>query len=112
MLAIIVACLGLLGLSSFVIKLRTKEIGIRKVLGASLSGILILISKDFVKLVALAAVIAIPIVYWAASEWLKNYAFHINLQWFMFIVPPLALLVIALLTICLQSLKTALTNPV
>lgn len=111
-LAIIVACLGLLGLSSFVIKIRTKEIGIRKVLGASVSGILILISKDFVKLVLLAAVIAIPIVYWAASEWLKNYAFHISLKWFMFIVPPLALLTIALLTICLQSLRTALTNPV
>ena len=111
-LAIIVACLGLLGLSSFVIKTRTKEIGIRKVLGASVSGILILISKDFVKLVCFAAVIAIPLVYWAASEWLNNYAFHIRLTWFMFIIPPLALLLIALLTICLQSLKTALTNPV
>lgn len=111
-LAIIVACLGLLGLSSFVIKIRTKEIGIRKVLGASVSGILILISKDFVKLICFAAVIAIPLVYWAASEWLNNYAFHISLTWFMFIIPPLALLLIALFTICLQSLKTALTNPV
>lgn len=111
-LAIVVACLGLLGLSSFVIKVRTKEIGIRKVLGASVSGILVLISKDFVKLVCLSAVVAIPLVYWAATEWLNNYAFHISLTWFLFVIPPMVLLLIALLTICLQSLKTALNNPV
>ncbi|MBX2923396.1 MAG: ABC transporter permease [Chitinophagaceae bacterium] len=111
-LAIMVACLGLLGLSSFVIKVRTKEIGIRKVLGASVAAILLLISKDFVKLVFWAALIAIPVVYWAASEWLNNYAFHIALSWLMFVIPPFMLLLIALLTICLQSLKTALTNPV
>lgn len=111
-LAIIVACLGLLGLSSFVIKLRTKEIGVRKVLGASVGTILVLISKDFVKLVFIASVIAVPIIYLVAKDWLNNYAFHINLSWFIFIIPPLLLLVIALLTICLQSLKTALTNPV
>lgn len=111
-LAIIVACMGLLGLSSFVIKLRTKEIGIRKVLGASVSGILVLISKDFVRLVCIAAVIAIPLVYWGAREWLNNYAFHIRLNWLIFIVPPLTLLLIALLTICLQSLRTALSSPV
>lgn len=111
-LAVLVACLGLLGLSSFVIRLRTKEIGIRKVLGASVSSILVLISKDFVKLVCIASVIAIPIVYWAASTWLNNYAFHIGLGWFVFIMPPVLLLTIALLTICLQSIKTALTNPV
>ncbi|HEX5026584.1 MAG TPA: ABC transporter permease [Agriterribacter sp.] len=111
-LAILVACLGLLGLSSFVIKLRTKEIGIRKVLGASVSGILVLISKDFVKLVCIASVIAVPVTWWVAKEWLNNYAFHINLSLFIFLIPPLLLLAIALTTICLQSLKTALTNPV
>lgn len=111
-LAIVVACLGLLGLSSFVIRLRTKEIGVRKVLGASVQSILVLISKDFVKLVCIASVIAIPVVYLAANYWLNNYAFHISLGWMFFILPPVLLLFIALLTICLQSLKTALTNPV
>ncbi|MBE9461484.1 ABC transporter permease [Dyadobacter subterraneus] len=111
-LTIVVACMGLLGLSSFVIKLRTKEIGIRKVLGASVSGLLVLISKDFVKLVCIASVIAIPVIYLAASTWLDNYAFHIALGISIFIIPPLLLLVITLITICLQSLKAALTNPV
>ena len=111
-LAIVVACMGLLGLSSFVIKLRTKEIGIRKVLGASVSGLLVLISKDFVKQVCIASVIAIPVIYLAAKNWLDNYAFHIDLGWSVFIIPPDLLLTITLITICAQSLKTALTNPV
>ncbi|CAG5003448.1 hypothetical protein DYBT9275_03155 [Dyadobacter sp. CECT 9275] len=111
-LAIIVASMGLLGLSSFVIKLRTKEIGIRKVLGASVSGLLLLVSRDFVKLVGFAAVIAIPVIYFAAKDWLTNYAFHVGLGWAIFIIPPVLLLTITLLTICLQSLKTALMNPV
>jgi putative ABC transport system permease protein len=111
-LAIIVACMGLLGLSSFVIRLRTKEIGIRKVLGASVSGLLVLISKDFVKLVCIASVVAIPVIYYAASAWLDNYAFHMGLGISVFLVPPLLLLVLTLLTICVQSLKAALTNPV
>lgn len=112
LLAIIVACLGLLGLSAFVIKLRTKEIGIRKVLGASVSSVLLLVSTDFIKLVCLVAVVAVPLTYWAASEWLNNYAFHIKLNWLMFILPPLLLLLIVLLTVCLQSLKAASANPV
>jgi putative ABC transport system permease protein len=111
-LAIFVACLGLLGLSAFMIRLRTKETGIRKVLGASIYSLLILFSKDFVKLVAVAAVIAIPLVYWGASQWLRNYAFHIRLGWFIFLGPPLLLLAISLAMIGVQSLKTALANPV
>ncbi len=111
-LAIVVACLGLLGLSSFVIRLRTKEIGIRKVLGASVGGLLVLVSKDFVRLVCIASVIALPIIYWVARAWLDNYAFHISLGWSVFIIPPIVLLTITLITICMQSLKTALTNPV
>lgn len=111
-LAVLVAILGLLGLSSFVIRLRVKEIGIRKVLGASISGILVLISKDFVNLVCFATAIAIPVVYWAADYWLSNFAFRIGLTWYIFIVPPLVLLLIVLFTVCLQSLKAALGNPV
>ncbi len=110
-LAILVAILGLLGLSSFVIRLRVKEIGIRKVLGASVSGILVLISKDFVKLVCFATAVAIPVVYWAADNWLNNFAFHIRLTWYIFMIPPLVLLLIVLFTVCLQSLKAALANP-
>ncbi|WP_221394017.1 ABC transporter permease [Dyadobacter sp. NIV53] len=111
-LAILVASMGLLGLSSFVIKLRTKEIGVRKVLGASVGGLLVLVSKDFIKLVGFAAIIAIPIIYFSAKDWLNSYAFHISLGWAIFIVPPVILLTITLITICLQSLKTALMNPV
>jgi putative ABC transport system permease protein len=111
-LAIFVACLGLLGLSAFMIRLRTKETGIRKVLGASIYSLMILFSKDFVKLVAVATVIAVPLVYWGASQWLRNYAFHIRLEWFIFVGPPLLLLTISLLMIGVQSLKTAMANPV
>lgn len=111
-LAIIVACLGLLGLSSFVIKLRTKEIGVRKVLGASVIGLLVLISKDFVKMVGIASVISIPVIYYLSNAWLENYAFHITPGLSVFIIPPVLLLILTLITICTQSLKTALTNPV
>ncbi|TLV01017.1 ABC transporter permease [Dyadobacter luticola] len=111
-LAVIVACMGLLGLSSFVIRLRTKEIGIRKVLGASVSGLLVLISRDFVKLVCIASLIAIPIIYFTAKSWLDSYAFHMGLGISVFLVPPILLLTLTLLTICVQSLKTALMNPV
>jgi len=111
-LAIIIACLGLLGLSSFIIKLRIKEVGIRKVLGASVSGILLLFTKDFVRLVIIASVIAIPVIYFAAQKWLANYAFHIQLTWFIFIIPPLLLMIITLITISFQSMRAALSNPV
>ena len=111
-LAIIVASLGLLGLSSFVIKLRTKEIGVRKVLGASVVGLLVLISKDFVKMVCIASLISIPVIYYLSNAWLENYAFHITPGLSVFIIPPVLLLTLTLITICTQSLKTALTNPV
>jgi len=110
--AIFVACLGLLGLSSFVIRVRTREIGIRKVLGASVFSLLTLFSKDFVRLVALASLIALPVIWLSASRWLDNYAFHVQLSWLMFVAPPLFLLSLALITICLQSLKAALSNPI
>jgi len=111
-LAIFVACLGLLGLSSFVIRLRTREIGVRKVLGASVYSLLVLFSKDFVQLVCLAAVIATPAIYFLANRWLNNFAFHIHLSWMIFILPPLLLLVISLITIGLHSVKAALVNPI
>jgi putative ABC transport system permease protein len=112
MLAIFVSCLGLLGLSSFMIKMRTKEIGIRKALGASVQNILLLISKDFIRLVFFASVIALPVIYFSANKWLSNYAFRIHPGWYIFVLPPLFLLIIALVTIGLQSIKAALVNPV
>ena len=111
-LAIIIACLGLLGLSSFIIRLRIKEIGIRKVLGSSVSGIVILFSKDLVRLVIIASVIAVPIIYFAAQKWLANYAFHINLSWIMFVAPPVLLLIISLITVAFQSARAALSTSV
>ena len=111
-LAVVVACLGLLGLTSFVVRLRLKEIGIRKVLGASAGSILILFSKDFLRLVIIASLIAIPVVYFAADKWLSNYAFHIELNVIIFVIPVLLLLAIALLTISLQTLRAAFSNPV
>ncbi len=112
LIAILVSCLGLLGLSSLVIKLRTKEIGIRKVLGATVYSILALLSKEFIKLVCITSAIAIPIIFLAANRWLNNYAFHIHLSWIIFILPPILLLVISLSTIGIQSLIAALANPI
>ncbi len=111
-LAIFVACLGLFGLSSFMAAQRTKEIGVRKVLGASIASILALLSKDFVKLILIAGVIAVPLAYLVLQNWLNNYAFHINLNWWLFVLPMLAVLFIALFTVSVQSLKAAMANPV
>ena len=110
-LVIFVACIGLLGLSSFMIRLRTKETGIRKVLGASVSSLVVLFSKDFVRLVGWATVIAIPVIYVGADRWLRNYAFHIGLEWYILVAPPALLLVVALAVVGIQSVKTALANP-
>jgi len=111
-LAIVIACLGLIGLSTFAIKLRTKEIGIRKVLGASVQGIVYLFFSDFIKLVCIAAVIATPVVYLAASKWLSNFAFHIQIGWLVFILAPALLITLAFITVSIQSVKAALANPV
>ena len=111
-LAIIVACMGLLGLSSFVVKLRLKEIGIRKVLGASVPGILLLFFRDFLRLVIIATIFAMPIIYFAASNWLENFSFRAGLNWVVFVIPPLVLLIITFVTIGIQSMKAALTNPI
>ncbi len=111
-LAIFVACLGLLGLSSFAINLRTKEIGIRKVLGATVASIVLLFSKDFVRLICVATVIAVPVIYFLGNEWLSHYAFRTRLNWSVLLMPPVLLLLIALVTVSLQSIKTAIANPV
>jgi putative ABC transport system permease protein len=111
-LAIVIACLGLFALSSYMAEQRGKEIGIRKVLGASISGIAALVSKDFVKLVFLSIVIASPLAWWAMNQWLKDFAYRISIDWWVFALAGGVAIVIALLTVSFQSVKAATTNPV
>lgn len=111
-LAIFIACLGLFGLSSFTILQRTKEIGIRKVLGASVGQIVRLLSQDFIRLVLISSVVALPIAYFAMREWLSGYANRISLNWWLFVIPLGVVLLIALLTVSFQTIKAAIANPV
>jgi putative ABC transport system permease protein len=111
-LAIIVACLGLFGLVSFVTTQRTKEIGIRKISGAGISSILLLLTKDFIKPILISFAIATPVTYYLLKKWLENYAFKISIDPWMFILPAMMILVIALVTISTQTIKAASANPV
>jgi len=110
--AIFVACLGLLGLSLFATVQRTKEIGVRKVLGASVSNIVLLLSKDFVKLVIVAFVIASPIAWFVMHRWLENFAYRININWWIFILAGLLAVFIALATVSFQAIRAAVVSPV
>lgn len=111
-LAIIIGCLGLFGLSGFMIAQRTKEIGIRKVLGASVGNIVGLLSKDILKLVALAIVIATPLAWWAMNQWLQDFSYRIEMNWMIFLVAGLVAAIIAFLTVGFQGVKAALANPI
>lgn len=111
-IAILLSCLGLLGLISLLTVQRTKEIGIRKVLGASVSKIILLLSNDFLKLVALSIIIASPVAWYAMDQYLQNFSYHIITEWWMFALSGLAAIIIAFLTISYQSIKAALANPV
>ena len=110
--SIFVACLGLFGLSVFIAAERTKEIGIRKVLGASISKIILLLSKEFLIWIIIANIAAWPIAYYAMNKWLQNFAYRIDISWWTFILAGLLAFVIALLTVSIQSIKAALANPV
>ena len=112
MIAIFIACLGLFGLSAFTIAQRTKEIGIRKVLGASVTGIVGMLSADFIKLVAIAALIALPIAWWAMHQWLLDFVYRVNIAWWVFVAAIAISILIALVTISFQAIKAAVTNPV
>jgi putative ABC transport system permease protein len=111
-LAIFIACLGLFGLSSLTAIQRTKEIGVRKVLGASISGILGLMSRDYLWLMAIAITLAVPLAWWTMHTWLLNFAQRIDLSWWIFALPSAAVVLIALLTVSIHTLKAARTNPV
>jgi putative ABC transport system permease protein len=111
-LAIFIACIGLFGLSIYAAKQRTKEIGIRKVLGASVSQVALLLSKDFIKLVGIAILIASPIAWWAANKWLQDFAYRINVSGWVFLIAGFAAIFIALITVSFQAIKAAIANPV
>jgi putative ABC transport system permease protein len=111
-LSILISCLGLFGLATFATQRRIKEIGVRKVLGAGEAGIVALLSKDFIKLVAVSLIIAFPVAWWAMNKWLDNFAYRINIAWWMFVAAGLGALFIALITVSFQAIKAAVANPV
>ena len=111
-LAIIIACLGLLGLASFTAEQRTKEIGIRKTMGATVSNILYMFSKEFLRLIIIAGLIAAPIAYFGMSEWLNTFAYSGGINWITFVAAALLALLITLATISYQAIKAATANPI
>ncbi|MBS1620939.1 MAG: ABC transporter permease [Bacteroidetes bacterium] len=111
-LTILIACLGLFGLVTYMAEQRTKEIGVRKVLGASVPNLVAMLSKDFLKLVAIASLFAFPVAWWVMHKWLQDFAYRINIEWWVFILAAFIALLIALLTVSVQAIKAALANPV
>jgi putative ABC transport system permease protein len=111
-LSLLIACLGLFGLSIYVVERKVKEIGIRKVLGASVPGLVNLLSKDFLRLVLIAIIIATPLSWIFMNEWLKDFAYRININWIVFIAAGLAAVVIALATVSFKAIRAAVANPV
>lgn len=111
-LTIFVACLGLFGLVTYTAEQRTKEIGIRKVLGASVTQVTQMLSKEFLKLVFIASLIAFPVAWWGMNKWLQNFAYRIDISWWVFVIAGLAALLIALVTVSFQAIKAAIANPV
>jgi ABC-type antimicrobial peptide transport system permease subunit len=111
-LAILISCLGLFGLAAYTAERRTKEIGVRKVLGATIANVIALLSKDFLQLVAISSVIAFPIAWWFMNKFLEGYAYRITIQWWVFALAGILAVFIALFTVCFQAIKAALANPV
>jgi putative ABC transport system permease protein len=111
LLAIFIACSGLLALSSYVVLQRTKEVGIRKVLGATTRGILLLLTRDFIKLTLLAVCIALPLTYWGVSSWLQDFAYRIGIGWWFWVIPTILIIPIVMATLSVNVFKIASTNP-
>ena len=111
-IAIFISCLGLLGLAAYTAQVRTREIGVRKVLGASVSGIVGLLASDFIRLVFIAIVIAVPVAWYAMNKWLQDYAYRITISWWVFVLAGFIAALVAFITISIQSIKAALANPV
>jgi putative ABC transport system permease protein len=111
-LSLLIGCLGLFGLVSYTASQRTKEIGIRKVLGAKVSGIALLLSKDFLKLVVLAFIVATPVTWYIMNNWLGDFAYRIKITWWMFGFAGVLVIAVALITVSFQSIKAAIANPI
>jgi putative ABC transport system permease protein len=111
-LAIFISCLGLFGLAAYTAERRTKEIGIRKVLGASVAGLSGLLAREFLQLVTVSCIIAFPVAWWFMNNWLQDYEYRITIQWWMFGIAGLGALVIALITVSFQSIKAGIANPI
>ncbi|HMH20721.1 MAG TPA: FtsX-like permease family protein, partial [Puia sp.] len=111
-IAIILACLGLFGLSSYSARQRVKEIGIRKILGASLPDLVFVLSKDFIRLASLAILIAVPLAWWVMSQWLQSFTYRTTMSWVIYLVAAILTLLITLLTVSIQAVSSALANPV
>jgi len=110
--AIFIGCLGLFGLVTYAAEQRTKEIGVRKVLGASVGSIVAMLSKDFTRLVVIASFIAFPVAWWAMNKWLQSFAYRTSISWWVFVIAGLTGILIALVTVSIQALKAAVINPV
>jgi ABC-type antimicrobial peptide transport system permease subunit len=111
-ITIFISCIGLFGLTLFTAEKRAKEISIRKVLGATVSNIVLLLSKDFIILIIIALLIASPVAWYFMSQWLQDFAYHINIGWWMFLLAGFVAISIALITVGLQAVKAAIANPV
>jgi putative ABC transport system permease protein len=111
-ITILISCLGLFGLAAFTAQKRQKEISVRKVIGASVSNIVTMLSKDFLALIFVALLIAIPVSWWAANEWLQSFAYRVNISPLIFIITAFAVVLITFITISFQSIKAAIANPV
>ncbi|MFT3947068.1 MAG: ABC transporter permease [Agriterribacter sp.] len=111
-LAILIACLGLFGLAAYIAEQRTKEIGIRKVLGASATSLVAMLSKDFLKLVLISSIIAFPLAWWSMKSWLQDFAYRIDISWWVFVIAGVIAILIALITVSFQAIKAAMANPV
>jgi ABC-type antimicrobial peptide transport system permease subunit len=111
-LAVFISCLGLFGLAAYTAERRAKEIGIRKVLGASVQGLAGLLSKEFLQLVAISCLIAFPIAWWAMKGWLDGYEYRTSIQWWVFAVAGVLALAVALMTVSFQAIRVAMANPV
>ena len=110
-LAIMISCLGLFGLAAYTAERRTKEIGVRKVLGASVAHITTLLSKDFLQLVLISCLVAFPVAWWLMHKWLQNYKYRIEINWWIFLAAGFSAIGIALITVSFQSVKAAIANP-
>jgi putative ABC transport system permease protein len=111
-MAILLACLGLFGLSSYAAQQRIKEIGIRKVLGASAGNITIALSKDFIRLAIIAIVVAFPVAWWATNKWLQDFSYKTDINWTIYLIAGLATTSLSIITVSVQAIKAAVANPV